>query len=395
VGGDPNNEFHPVYDQMIDFFMPKKKTKYTMINDTIQEAKLPNEKFDMVFTSPPYFKIEQYQNRGVVTDTNEYDWFENFMKPMITKTCKKLKNGGYMVLVINQLPGDHYIQKMLDYAYSIGLYYLGVISYANTKLKNPQPMWIWQRCNTIPTMLYNPPIVITNHVYKNIKFKVFRDDYLIGGTKQRALVPLLQKINKEKFIYAGPSQGFAQLALAYAGKLTRKKVVLFLGNQTPITKLALTFNSPELHEIHGGYLKKLQEKAEIYNKNNSNSHLVAFGGDEPMFIKLLETNLKKAMPKIKPNRIWLVAGSATVLKVLYKIFPKTKFMVVQVGKTIWPDQIKPERTTLFISNESFMSVAIEQPPYPTVKTYDAKLWTFFKEYGKSGDYIFNIAKDPL
>ena len=69
-------------------------------------------------------------------------------------------------------------------------------------------------------------------------------------------------------------------------------------------------------------------------------------------------------------------------------------MVVQVGKRIWPDQIEPGRTTLFISKESFIDNARDQPPYPSVATYDAKLWVFFKSHGKSGDYIWNVGKDP-
>ena len=399
VGVDPNTELHPIYNEMIEFFIPKKnRHKYLMIDDTIQDAKLPNEKFDLVFTSPPYFKIEQYNNRGRVKDVNEDEWFNNFMKPMINKTSDKLNEGGHLVLVINQLPHEHYIQKMIDYIYynKKNLHYLGVIGYVNESMVNPQPMWIWKNSKTIPTILYNPPISIKHYEFNKIKFHVFNDDKLIGGTKQRALVPLLENIKKQKFIYAGPVQGYAQVALAYTAELTHKTAVLFLEKKTPrtdITKLALTFKNVELHEIENGYLKKLQECAEVYHKNNPNSYLISFGGNEPLYTKELEKNMMIAIPPVKPKRIWIVAGSGVVLNALYKIFPKAQFMAVQVGKKIYPDQIN-NRTTLFISDEKFIDVAIEQPPYPTVKTYDAKLWHFFKIHGKNGDYIYNIAKDP-
>ena len=88
VGVDPNYLLHQVYQEMIKFFMPLKKyKKFTMIEGKIQDVKLPNDKFDMVCTSPPYFKIEKYSNNGNVTDLNENDWFNNFMIPMINKTC--------------------------------------------------------------------------------------------------------------------------------------------------------------------------------------------------------------------------------------------------------------------------------------------------------------------
>ena len=421
VGVDPNVLLHPKYQEMIKFFAPKNKHKqYTMINGKIQDVKLPNEKFDMVLTSPPYFKIEKYSNRGEVLDNNENEWFKNFMIPMINKTYSKLNNNGKLVLIINQLSNEHYIQKMLDYIYIniSDLYYLGVIGYADVQLKNPQPMWIWQKSHIIPEELYNPPVKITSHSIRlnnsNINYNVFRDDYLIGGTKQRALVDLINYVRKNnknitKFIYAGPSTGYAQVALAYCCKLTKTKAVLFLAkpnyinskgnshnNRTNLTKYALSHNSTELHEIDNGYLKNLAKEAEKYHNNNKhNSYLLSFGGHEKKYMEFLEKNIKKAMPKniIKPKRIWIVSGSATILNVLYKIFPKTYFLVVQVGRTIWGDLIDKSRTTIYISNENFNDVAKEQPPYDTVSTYDAKLWVFFLKYGKDGDYIWNVGKD--
>jgi 16S rRNA G966 N2-methylase RsmD len=400
VGVDPNTDLHPVYDKMIKFF-GKSTKKYTMIENTIQEAKLPNEKFDMVFTSPPYFKIEQYNNRGRIKDVDEHQWFENFMKPMINKTVDKLNNGGYLVLVINQLPHEQYIKRMIQYIYDnkLELHYFGVIGYVNEAMKNPQPMWIWGKCPRVPKFLYNPPMVITQHTYNKIKFSVFRDDALMAGTKQRAIVDVLQKINKKKFIYAGPVQGFAQIALAYGARLTHKTAVLFLIKQHPradLTQFALTFDSVELHEIENGYLKKLQECAEKYHKENSDSYLLSFGCGEKTYADVLKKNIKESIPKnISPKRIWIVAGSATVLNALYNVFPKTYFMVVQVGKKIWDDQLDLKRTTLFISDEKYVDIAKELPPYPTVATYDGKLWVFFKKHGKPGDYIYNIAKDKL
>lgn len=398
VGVDPNSDLHPVYNKMIQFF-GKSTKKYTMIDDTIQDAKLPNEKFDMVFTSPPYFKIEQYNNRGRVKDIDEHQWFENFMKPMINKTVDKLKNGGFLVLVINQLPHEHYIKRMIKYIYDDkrDLHYFGIIGYVNENMKNPQPMWIWGKCPKVPKTLYNPPMVITKYKYNNMNFSVFRDDALMAGTKQRAIVDVLQRINKKKFIYAGPIQGFAQIALAYGARLTHKTAVLFLTKKYPrtnATQFALSFNSVELHEIENGYLKKLQEHAEKYHKENPDSYLLSFGCGEKTYTDILKKNMREAIPKnISPARIWIVAGSATVLNILYKIFPKTYFLVVQVGKKIWDDQLDLKRTTLFISDEKYIEPARELPPYPTVATYDGKLWTFFKKHGKSGDYIYNIAKD--
>ena len=221
---------------------------------------------------------------------------------------------------------------------------------------------------------------------------------MVGGTKQRALVPLMAKSDHNTFVYAGPVTGYAQVAMAYCASLVKKKAVVFINQQptrTPLTKFVATFPDKYVHlkEIPNGYLKKIQALASAYAKK-TNSYELAVGGDSPDYIEELYNALKKALPPLTPTRIWLVAGSATILNVLYRIFPDTHFMVVQVGKTIWPDQIENgRRTTLFISQEKFMDIAKKQPPYPSVATYDAKLWTFFLKHGKTDDYIWNVGAD--
>ncbi len=89
--------------------------------------------------------------------------------------------------------------------------------------------------------------------------------------------------------------------------------------------------------------------------------------------------------------VWLVAGSGTLLNVLYGVFPSAHFGVVQVGKTIWPDQTDETRTTVYKAPEGFYDEAQQQPPYPSASRYDAKLWQFARTHGESGDIIWNVA----
>ncbi|RYZ79617.1 MAG: hypothetical protein EOP06_26860, partial [Proteobacteria bacterium] len=51
---------------------------------------------------------------------------------------------------------------------------------------------------------------------------VVRDDLLIGGTKQRAIIPFITELRQQgydNFFYASPFCGFAQIALATAVQL--------------------------------------------------------------------------------------------------------------------------------------------------------------------------------
>src|SRR5439155_585810 len=100
-------------------------------------------------------------------------------------------------------------------------------------------------------------------------------------------------------------------------------------------------------------------------------------------------------PKNHPKRMWVVAGSATLLNALYIVFPNTFFNAVQVGRTIWEDLIEPNRTKIYVSDEKFYNKASLLPPYPSVATYDAKLWKFVLQDGEDGDYVWNVGKDKV
>lgn len=242
---------------------------------------------------------------------------------------------------------------------------------------------------------YNPKLVIEPIKYEEKTFYVVRDDYLIGGTKQRGVVPLINNSNKRKFVYAGPNNGYAQIALAYACQLCDKKCVIFVKDifpMHPFTQLARQMGAT-IKTVKNGYLKKLQNAAESYSATND-CELIPFGVDTQEFIDYMLINLKLAIPKdLNPKKIWLVGGSATLLKVLYILFPTTEFGLVQVGKTIWKDQIDIDRTDKYVAPEKFTEDAVDPPPYPSVLTYDAKAWQFIIKYGEDGDYIWNVAKD--
>lgn len=233
-------------------------------------------------------------------------------------------------------------------------------------------------------------------IKEKVTIKVVRDDMIPGGTKQRAIDVFFNK-KGEEYIYAGPPTGYAQVALAQAGKKHNEKVTVFLSKRyqdTPATKKARSLGAKIIYTKTSMRLKVLQEVAAEYAKRKNNRVLLPFGLDNEEFVQRLVICIKEAWgKKRKPKRMWIVAGSATLLRALYIVFPECHFLVVQVGKKIWPDQLESIKNTLYVSPENFNDIAEIQPPYPTVKSYDAKLWRFVLENGKDGDFVWNVAKD--
>jgi len=151
VGIDPNKCLIKGYKEIIKTLGNSNFKKYQMINGKAENVKIPNRKYDLVFTSPPYFDIETYtkNNTQSLSYGGEKEWYHKFLLPVLKKVWDVLIPSGIMAININQKQGDNYIEWMLnDVGKFINCEYLGVISYANEQLTNPQPIWIWIKTKT-------------------------------------------------------------------------------------------------------------------------------------------------------------------------------------------------------------------------------------------------------
>jgi len=291
--------------------------------------------------------------------------------------------------------------------------------------------------NTEDTNPLNPPMVV-NHIelHKNLSFNVLDDGELIGGTKQRLIGEIINEITERELVYAGPETGMAQVALAYCVYKyniehpdTPKIATIFVQGtekqKTILSQIAEKYGGKIYYAENYRTLKDTQTAATKYveNKNSANDSvlLLPFGlndleyiGEKSTDFVSLEQNydkeksikfkynlsgaferaLRSALANIRPpHRMWVTSGSGFILKTLQRIYPECEFMVIQVGKKIWPDQLR-KQDKLFISPYKFTDTppADELPPYLTIPWYDGKLWQFFVRYGKVGDYIWNTAK---
>jgi hypothetical protein len=145
-GVDPNKCLHPNYQQMIRFFN-KNPDKYLMLVGKIEDVDIPRRNYDLIYTSPPYFDLEIYNNHDKELYSNEDIWFDKFLAVALIKSWNVLIPNGVMAININQKNRkEKYIRKMLNYVGRLeNSLYLGVISYSEENLRNPQPIWIWRK----------------------------------------------------------------------------------------------------------------------------------------------------------------------------------------------------------------------------------------------------------
>lgn len=144
---DPNLDLHPCYKEMIDTLVqdPNKRKNYNVIADGFEVANIPDKKYDMVFSSPPFFDLEIYsahKGDSVVKYNKSRDWLKNFFMFSVLKAYNLLIKNGKMILHIGK---DIYIilEKMKQ-VFDKHMQYYGIIYYHE---KDYRAMFAWKKLN--------------------------------------------------------------------------------------------------------------------------------------------------------------------------------------------------------------------------------------------------------
>jgi hypothetical protein len=224
-----------------------------------------------------------------------------------------------------------------------------------------------------------PPPVIEEHA----GYLVVRDDLIPGGTKQRAIAPLLSA--GDEFVYAGPAFGYAQIALAHGCRIAGKKATVFVAKRDKPHKRTLEAAAAgaKIVQVPYGYLSNVQCQAREYCML-SGASLLPFGMDHPEFLAAL-TEVARGL-NISPAQVWSVAGSGTLTRALQAAWPEARFFAVVVGGS--PDV---GRAHAYYAPEPFEKDAREPPPFPSCSNYDAKAWRLLSRLAPRGSLFWNVA----
>ena len=120
VGIDPNWEVMKNYPRQNELYETYKKTEF--IHSPAEDVDLEDRKFDMVFTSPPYFHVERYskdENQSWMRYGNDIDsWMDGFLYPTLNNCWEALENGGTMIINIADVyaltHGENAYNKICD-----------------------------------------------------------------------------------------------------------------------------------------------------------------------------------------------------------------------------------------------------------------------------------------
>jgi len=141
IGIDSNTKLRTPYTRMINDFKDKSNSSVKMIfkkSENVDYSKLP--KYDLIFTSPPYFSLEKYEGMTEYKDDKEFA--EKYFIPTIEESWKYLSKGG--VLALN-MPKEMYklLTPLLGRAKTIKMPIQNRFAYKKEKKAKPSESIYW------------------------------------------------------------------------------------------------------------------------------------------------------------------------------------------------------------------------------------------------------------
>jgi len=159
TGIDPNKMVYDKYFEQKDCYKTNKEV--ILYNEPAEDVQL-NGKFDLIFTSPPYFDLERYSNDSTQS-WKRYksldSWLNEFLFKTISKFWNNLEIGGHLIVNISDVYCHHEIQHICDPMNDFikkldGAEYQGALGMRMAKRPNAkiidgnilaEPLWIWKK----------------------------------------------------------------------------------------------------------------------------------------------------------------------------------------------------------------------------------------------------------
>lgn len=220
---------------------------------------------------------------------------------------------------------------------------------------------------------------------------VVRDDLTIG-TKTRAGDLLCTKIQNQTLVYCQPRVGLAGVSLCDVAKRHNKQVVLFMPSSKEIS----------LHQaccIERGAKPIFERIAAMPNLSLYAKRWADISG--ACFIPLgLRHELSTAaivhaastIPE--PDEVYVAISTGVLSRALQIAWPNAEFICVAVARNLQAGELGRAR----VISEPLAFAQSEKkdnmPPFPTVATYDAKVWKNIPKDGKKRRLMWNVGRDP-
>lgn len=255
-----------------------------------------------------------------------------------------------------------------------------------------------KRWTVTPEEVESRPVTLVDYVMPNgANVTVAREDLLLGGTKTRGVAAYLADIPSYRPVYyVGTTNALGPLALTLVANRSHHVILHLIGRETNMTQCARE-NGASVHLHESISMTCLRERVHLQNPE---AQEISFGMKDEIFSRALLENLRRNFPaSCQPRRVWVACESCVLLNVLAELFPAAEFFAIRVGIELYEDLLPPGRKiTVFDAKKIYRYFEevknIDRPPWPSMPSYDAKIYKFAREFAEDGDLIWNVGTTP-
>ena len=235
----------------------------------------------------------------------------------------------------------------------------------------------------------NPdPVVET---YDNVR--VVRDDLLVGS-KVRGGDCLISSMecNSDTLVYVQPRTGLAGVSILDVAKRHGKKVKLFMPSSKRISHHQACCieqgADASFHRIAA--MPNLNRMAEKWANENDAFFI-------PLGLKhdLVTAGIVYAASRIKePDVVYTATSTGVLTRGLQIAWPNAEFVSVCVSRNMKAGELGVAEAVSEPKSFTTKEKVGNLPPFPTVPTYDGKVWKYLPKDGKRDVLFWNVGTEP-
>lgn len=235
---------------------------------------------------------------------------------------------------------------------------------------------------------YGSPVVST---HENVR--VVRDDLLVGS-KVRGGDCLISSLPEEikTLVYVQPRTGLAGVSILDVASRHNKDVRLFMPSSKRISSHQACCIErgaiPSFHRIAA--MPNLNRLAKMWADEDPTRFFIPLGLKHQM----VTAGIVKVASRIdEPDVVYTATSTGVLSRALQIAWPNAEFVSVCVSRNMKAGELgraEPISHPLAFTQKPKDGL----PPFPTVPTYDGKVWPFIPKDGKKDILFWNVGTEP-
>lgn len=221
---------------------------------------------------------------------------------------------------------------------------------------------------------------------------VVRDD-LLAGTKVRGGDFLASRIEQERMVYVQPRTGLAGPSLLDVCRRRNKKLTLWMPASKKISfhQAVCIEQGCDARFARIAAMPVLNKYAKDWSEEFGHFFI-------PLGLKheCVTAGIISAAMKIpEPDEVWTVVSTGVLTRALQIAWPNAEFHAVAVARNMKAGELG--RANVISAPEAFQKgiKAEEEPPFPSVNTYDGKAWRYIPKNTGRRVLFWNVGSQPV